>query len=100
MPNLSEFTTLLSPIFSNGSNSLGTTTIKTQTLAILARWMSMRGRSFAKVKATNAVEVQKKAFSKVFARMVQRCLREQGLLCHIWKSKPYLTEANKKKQWL
>jgi len=50
-----------------------------------------------KVEAANAVEVQKRAFPEVSARTVQRCFKEQGLLCHIQKSKPYLMEVHKQK---
>ena len=57
----------------------------------IAAWM------IAKVEAANAVEVQKKVFPKVSTRTVQRRLKEQGLLCHVQKSKPYLTEVHRKK---
>ena len=43
---------------------------------------------------------KKKAFPEVSTRTVQRHLKEQGLLCHVWKSKPYLMEVHKQKQWL
>jgi hypothetical protein len=60
----------------------------------IAAWM------IAKVEAANAVEIQKKAFPEVSTRTVQRCLKEQGLLCHVWKSKPYLMDVHKQKRRL
>ena len=48
----------------------------------------------------DAVEIQKKGFPKVSTRTGQRCLKEQGLLCHMWKPKPYLKDLHKQKWWL
>jgi Transposase len=52
------------------------------------------------VEAANATEVQKKAFPTVSIHTVQRCLKEQGLQYHVWKSKPYLSKVNKEKRRL
>jgi hypothetical protein len=52
------------------------------------------------VKAANVTEVQKKAFPKVSACMIYRYLKEQGLLCHVQRSKPYISPANKEKRRL
>jgi len=43
----------------------------------IAAWMLSR------VEAANATEVQKKAFPDVSAHTIHRCLKEQGLLCHV-----------------
>ncbi len=52
------------------------------------------------VEAANATKVQKKAFPKVSACTICRCLKEQGLLCHVQRSKPYISPANKEKRRL
>ena len=52
------------------------------------------------VEAANATEVQKKAFPDVSAHMIRRRLKEQGLLCHVRRSKPYISPANKEKRRL
>ena len=57
-------------------------------------------RMLSQVEAANAVEVQKKAFPQVSVRMIRRCLKEQGLLCHVRKSKPFISPANKEKRRL
>ena len=58
------------------------------------------GQMLARVKAGNATEVQRKAFPKVLVHTVQRHLKEQGLVCHIQRSKPFLSVANEEKQCL
>lgn len=47
----------------------------------------------AREEAGNAVEVQKKAFQDMSAQTVRRCLKAQGLICCVKKSKPYLSKA-------
>jgi transposase len=54
----------------------------------------------SQVEAANATEVQKKAFPKVSARTIRRCLKEQGLLCRVQRSEPYISPANKEKRRL
>jgi transposase len=57
-------------------------------------------RMLSRVEAANATEVQKKAFPNVSARTVQRRLKEQGLLCRVRRSKPYISPTNKEKRRL
>jgi len=52
------------------------------------------------VEAANATEVQKKAFPDVSAHTIRRHLKEQGLLCRVRRSKPYISPANKEKRRL
>ena len=54
----------------------------------------------SQVEATNATEVQKKSFPNVSAHTICRCLKEQRLLCHVQRSKPYISPANKEKRRL
>jgi hypothetical protein len=96
LPNQLAFITLLLLAFSNSLRNLGTIIMSTPKLAILVRWTYVR----AGFKATNSTEVQKKAFLEVSARTVQRHLKEQGLLCRVWKAKPFLTAVHKEKQRL
>lgn len=58
-------------------------------------------RMIARTEASNAVEVQKKAFKDVSPRTVQRALFSQGLVCRVKKRKPYLDKAKKeaRRQW-
>src|SRR6266576_2483398 len=49
------------------------------------------------VEAANAAEVQKKAFPDVSTRTIRRCLKEQGLLCRVRRSKPFISPANMEK---
>jgi len=57
-------------------------------------------RMLSRVEAANAAEVQKKAFPQVSARTIRRRLKEQGLLCRVRRSKPYISPANKEKRRL
>ncbi len=60
----------------------------------------MAARMLSQVEAANVTEVQKKAFPKVSACMICRHLKEQGLLCRVQRSKPYISPANKEKRRL
>jgi hypothetical protein len=99
-PNQLAFIALLLLTFSNSLRNLGTITKTGHSckMDIHKSWIATQ--ILARVKATNATEVQKKAFPKVSAQTVQRCLKEQGLLCHVWKAKPFLTAVHKEKQRL
>jgi len=52
------------------------------------------------VEAANAAEVQKKAFPDMSTCMICRRLKEQGLLCRVWRSKPFIFPANIEKRRL
>jgi len=54
----------------------------------------------ARGEAANVTEVQKKAFPDVCPKTIGRHLKENGLVCQVQKSKPYLTLANKEKRRL
>ncbi|KAI5117840.1 hypothetical protein M0805_008112 [Coniferiporia weirii] len=58
-------------------------------------------RMIAQTEAANATELQKKAFPDVATRTIQRRLRDQGLLCRIRRSKPYLSKVHKewRRKW-
>jgi hypothetical protein len=51
----------------------------------------------ARVEATNVVEVQKKAFPEMSTHTINRCLRKAGLMCHVQRSKPFLSKVNKER---
>ena len=51
----------------------------------------------ARAQVGNVVELQKECFPNVGAQTIRRRLREQGLVCRVRKSKPFLTPANKEK---
>ena len=57
-------------------------------------------RMLSRVEAANAAEVQKKAFPDVSTRTICRCLKEQGLLCRVRRSKPFISPANTEKRRL
>ena len=60
----------------------------------------MAAQMLSQVEAANVTEVQKKAFPEVSACTIHRCLKEQGLLCCVRRSKPYISPANKEKRRL
>src|SRR5216684_487837 len=64
------------------------------------RECQMAARMLSQVEAANVTEVQKKAFPEVSAHMICRHLKEQGLLCRVQRSKPYISPANKEKRRL
>lgn len=55
----------------------------------------------AREEASNAVELQKKAFQGVSPRTIQRRLKDQGLVCRVKKKKPYLSKTAKdaRRRW-
>ena len=56
-------------------------------------------RMLVKMEVSNATELAKTAFSDVSCQTVARALKEHGLICHVCRSRPYISPANKKK-WL
>jgi hypothetical protein len=55
-------------------------------------------RMLARGEAANAAEVQKKGFSEVSVRTIECHLKEQGLVCHVWRTKPFLSKIYREKR--
>ena len=64
------------------------------------RECQLAARMLSQVEAANVAKVQKKAFPQVSTCTIRRCLKEQGLLCRVRRSKPYISPANKEKRRL
>ena len=57
-------------------------------------------RMLARAQVANVSELQKECFPDVAAQTIRRRLWEHGLVCHVCKSKPFLTPANREKRRL
>ena len=64
------------------------------------REIRVAARMLAKTEAANATEVVKKAFPEVSRHTLSQRLKEYGLVCHVRKSQPYISPANREKRRL
>ena len=57
-------------------------------------------RKLASGDVSNVTELQKKHYPDLGAQTLQCSLKKYGLICRVWKSRPFLTSANKEKRRL
>ena len=61
------------------------------------RQIRLGARMLARVEASNATELAKKAFPNVSRQTVARSLKEYGLICRVRKTQPFISHTNQKK---
>jgi transposase len=57
-------------------------------------------RMLAKTEVANATELQKREMPHVSRHTIARGLKQYGLVCRVWRTRPFITKANQEKRRL